>query len=153
MLALARQLAALPSTRTDRLDLPEDVRDELAELRRTPSHIARKRELGHLARLMRAHGEEAFAAVRSEIANDRAAGARAAAELHRVEALRGSLIDAPDDSALTAFIATHPACDHQRLRALIRQARRERDAGKPPRAERELFRMLRELGQAPAAVV
>lgn len=145
VLALARALSALPAARIEQLELPDDVRRELAELRRTPSHIARKRELGHVAHLMRAHGDEAFAAVRAALANDRAAGAREAAGLHRIEALRDALLDAADDAPLTAFIDAHAGCDRQQLRSLIRQARRERVDGRPPRAQRELFRMLRAL--------
>lgn len=144
VLALARQLSELPPSRLVRLGLPEDVRDEIDAVRRTPSHIAHKRQLAHLAKVMRAHDEEAFSAAREALANDRAATAREAAALHRAEALRESLLDDPGDAALTAFIAAHPEVDHQHLRALIRQGRRERDTGKPPRAQRELFRLLRD---------
>jgi ribosome-associated protein len=147
VLAFARRLSELPPARLDALELPEDIRDELAEVQRTPSHIAHKRQLAHLAKLMRAHDEQDFAAARGALANDRAASAREAAELHRIEALREKLLGDDGDTMLTSVIAGHPRLDHQHLRALIRQARRERDAGKPPRAQRELFRLLRdELG-------
>lgn len=145
VLALARQLSDLPPTRVARLELPDDVRGEIIEVQRTPSHIARKRQLAHLARLMRAHGAEAFAAVRATLANDRAAGIRESAALRRVEALRENLLGDGGDHALAGFIDEHPGIDHRRLRALIRRSRRERDAGKPPRAQRELFRLLRDI--------
>ena len=35
----------------------------------------------------------------------------------------------------------HPALEIQRLRQLIRQARKERDAGKPAKAFREVYRV------------
>lgn len=147
VLAFARRLSELPSARLDALELPEDIRDEVAEVQRTPSHIAHKRQLAHLAKLMRAHDEEDFAAARSALAHDRVAGTREAAELHRIEALREKLLVENEDAALTDLIASHPQADRQRLRALIRQARRERETAKPPRAQRELFRLLRdELG-------
>ena len=47
-----------------------------------------------------------------------------------------------DDAALTAFAAEHPGADLQALRTLIRNARKEQKEGKPPRAYRELFRVL-----------
>ena len=146
VLAFARQLSGLPRARLDKLELPDDVREELAEVQRTPSHVAHKRQLAHLAKLMRAHHEEDFAAARAALAKDRAAGAREAAALHRVEALRESLLGENGDSALAAFIAEHPGTDHQHLRALTRQARRERETARPPRAQRELFRLLRDIG-------
>ena len=145
VLAFAKRLSELPSARLDKLALPDDVRDELAEVQRTPSHIAHKRQLAHLAKLMRAHDEEDFAAARAVLAHDRASGAREAAALHRIETLRENLLGDDGDAALTSFIAEHPGVDHQHLRSLIRQARRERDANKPPRAQRELFRLLRSL--------
>lgn len=149
VLAFAKQLSELPSARLDKLALPEDVRDELAEVQRTPSHIAHKRQLAHLAKLMRAHDEEAFAAARAALAHDRASGAREAAALHRIETLREDLLGEDGDAVLTPFIGANPGIDHQHLRALIRQARRERDTGKPPRAQRELFRLLRDLDTTP----
>ncbi len=145
VLAFAGELAALSPARLDQLDLPEDIRGEIAEVQRTPSHIAHKRQLAHLAKRMRAHDEEAFTAARAELANDRAAGARQAAALQRIEALRERLLGDDGDAALTEFIAAQPDADRQRLRALIRQARRERETGKPPRAQRELFRLLRDM--------
>ena len=86
-----------------------------------------------------------LAFARASIDDDRAANARAAAALHRIESLRDALMDQHGDEALAALIAGHPAADHQRLRALVRQARREREAAKPPRWQRELFRLLRSL--------
>ena len=48
-----------------------------------------------------------------------------------------------DDEALTQFAAAHPSADLQALRALIRNSRKEQKEGKPPRAYRELFRLLK----------
>lgn len=144
VLALARQLSELPPARLDKLGLPDDIRDELAEVQHTPSHIAHKRQLAHLAKRMRAHDDEDFAAARAALAGDRAAGAREAAALHRLETLRESLLGEQGDTALTSFVAEHPDVDRQRVRGLVRQSRRERETGKPPRAQRELFRLLRD---------
>lgn len=145
VLAFAKQLSELPPARLAKLELPEDVRDELAEVQRTPSHIAHKRQLAHLAKLMRAHDEEAFAGAHAALANDRGKNARETAALHRAEGLREDLLGANADATLTAFINAHPGIDDQHLRALIRQSRREREANKSPRAQRELFRLLRDL--------
>jgi ribosome-associated protein len=149
VLAFAKQLSELPPARIGKLDLPDDVREELAQVQRTPSHIAHKRQLAHLAKVMRAHEDDEFASARAILDNDRAAGAREAAELHRIEDLRERLLGGDEaDAALTDFIAAHPGADRQQLRVLIRQARRERESGKPPRAQRELFRLLRGLGSS-----
>ena len=146
VLAFARQLAELPPARVAKLELPEDVREEIDNVRRIGSHIARKRQLGHLAKLMRAHGEEAFATARASLAHDREAGARETAATHRLEAWRERLL-AEGDAALSELITEHPDLDRQHLRALVRQARSERAANKPLHAYRELFRVLREMEQ------
>lgn len=145
VLALARQLSELPPARRADLALPDAINAQITVVRRTPSHIAHKRELLHLAKLMRADQDESFATARAALANDRTTAARHTAALHRAEALRTTLLDDTAGVALTALIAVHPDLDRQRLRALLRQARRERDAGKSPRAQRELFRLLRDL--------
>ncbi len=144
VLELAEALVSSPPSRVAKIELPDEVREEIANVRRIPSHIARKRQLAHLAKLMRRHDEATFDAARAELSNDRERGARQASALHHIEALRESLL-AGGDEALAAFIAAHPDIDRQRLRSLIRQARNERDANKPLHAYRELFRLLREL--------
>lgn len=150
VLAFARQLSELPSARVDQLELPDDIRDELAEVRRTPSHVAHKRQLAHLAKLMRAHDEAEFAAARAALANDRATAARDAAALHRIEDLREELLGDAGDAALARLVAAHPDINRQQLRSLIRRARNERAQAGPPRAQRELFRLLRGLEEAAA---
>lgn len=144
VLDLAEALVVLPPSRVAKIDLPDEVREEISNVRRIPSHIARKRQLAHLAKLMRRHDEETFDAARAELANDRGRGAREAAVLHRLEALRESLL-AGGDEALAGFIAAYPQVDRQHLRSLLRQARGEREENKPLHAYRELFRLLREL--------
>jgi ribosome-associated protein len=69
--------------------------------------------------------------------------AQAAAAHRRLEAWRARLLE--DDAALTDFAAEHPGADLQALRTVIRNSRQEQKLGKPPRAYRELFRMLKSL--------
>lgn len=147
MLALAEQLVAMPASRAARLELPEDVREAAARVRTITAHGARKRELAYLAKLMRRNGEEAFAGLRAALGEDRQRHRQDAAAVQRVETLRERLLDG-DQAALTALIAHSPQVDRQRLHALVRQARVERERGRPPRAARELFRLLRELPEA-----
>ena len=144
VLALAKQLIELPPSRIAKLELPDEVRDEITNVRKITSHIARKRQLSYLAKLMRRHDEEVFAPARAALANERAASAREAAAAHQLEALRERLL-AEGDAALSELIAEHPDLDRQHLRTLIRQARLEREGNKPLHAYRELFRVLRQL--------
>jgi ribosome-associated protein len=61
---------------------------------------------------------------------------------HRVERWRERLMQ--DDGALGELAKEQPGLDMQRLRSLVRSARDELTAGRPPRSHRELFRFLRE---------
>jgi ribosome-associated protein len=144
VLAFATQLSEMPPSKLARAELPEDVLREIDNLRRITSHIARKRQLGFLAKVMRRHDDEAFEAARALLGENRDQQRKETAAMHRLEALREKLLESED--ALQELIDQHPEIDRQHLRSLIRQARTERDGNKPPRAYREMFQLLKQLG-------
>lgn len=143
VLALANQLVELQPSRLAKLELPEEVREEIAAVRRISSHIARKRQLAFLAKKMRRFEDSVFDSVRAELGENRERQRQETAAMHRLEALRERLLD--DDEAAATLIADNPTIDRQHLRSLIRQARSERAANKPPRAYREIFQLLKDL--------
>jgi ribosome-associated protein len=148
VLALATQLVELQPSRLAKLALPDDVREEITRTRQTTAHIAHKRQLAYLAKIMRRHDDDAFASVRAELGENREKQRQETAAMHRLEETRERLLD-DDEAALSALIAEHPAIDRQHLRSLIRQARAEKAApNKPPRAYREIFQLLKELQQS-----
>lgn len=148
VLALAHQLLELQPSRLAKLDLPEDVRSEIDITRRITAHIARKRQIAHLAKVMRRFGEADFVSVRAELGENREKQRQENAAMHRLEAMRDRLIS-DDESALPELISEHPQVDRQHLRSLIRQARSEKDVpNKPPRAYREIFQLLKDLAVA-----
>lgn len=147
ILELAGQLVDLPPNRLGQIELPDDVRAEIANVRRIRAHGARKRQLAFLAKMMRRHGEDAFEAAHAALGENREVRRQENAALQRLETLRERLLE-DGDEALAELIAEHPDVDRQHLRSLVRQARIERDANKPPRAYRELFRALRALDEA-----
>lgn len=144
VLTLAGQLVDLQPSRLAKLELPDDVRHEIEVTRRITAHIARKRQLAFLAKVMRRHDEADFASVRAELGENREKQRQETAAMHRLEALRERLL-ADDESALSELIDQHPEIDRQHLRSLIRQARVEKDSNKPPRAYREIFQLLKDL--------
>ncbi|HEY8585265.1 MAG TPA: ribosome biogenesis factor YjgA [Rhodanobacter sp.] len=151
VLALAQQLIDLPPSRLAKLDMPDDVRREIDITQRTSAHGARKRQLAFLAKVMRRYDAEDFAMVRAELGENREKQRQETASMHRMEALRERLI-AEEESALPELINEYPQLDRQRLRSLIRQARAEKETpGKPPKAYREIFRLLKELVQDESA--
>ena len=146
VLELATQLVELPPARLAKIALPEDVREEIANVQRIAAHIARKRQLAFLAKKMRRHDDDAFAAARAALGDNRDRQRQETAAMHRLEALRERLLDDDGDDALSDLLARHPDLDRQHLRALVRQARVEKATpNKPPRAYREIFRLLKTL--------
>ncbi|OZB60282.1 MAG: hypothetical protein B7X39_06495 [Lysobacterales bacterium 14-68-21] len=146
VLALATQLVEMVPSKLAKLELPDDVRDEIANVRRISSHIARKRQLGFLAKLMRRHDEATFDAVRAALGENREKQRQETAAMHRLESLRERLLGDDGDAALSELADRHPELDRQHLRSLVRQARIEKNTpNKPPRAYREIFQLLKEL--------
>ncbi len=138
--ALGMALARLPDSRLETIEIPQNLREALFEAKRIRSHEAKRRQMQYIGRLMR---ELDPAPIRSVLAEVEGGSAQANARHRRLEAWRERLLE--DDAALTAFAAEHPGADLQVLRTLIRNARKEAGAGKPPRAYRELFRVLKSL--------
>ena len=145
VLELGEQLVALSAAQLARLPIPDEVMPHIRETQRITSYGARKRQLAFLAKQMRRQDDEALDAIRDALSKDGDAGRRETAAMHRIEALRDSLLGEDGDAAMTALLDEHPQADRQKLRQLVRNTHEERKRNKPPHAFRELFRELREL--------
>jgi len=137
--ALGAALVGLPESRLSQMQLASELFEAVLEAKRITSHEAKRRQLQYIGRLMREVDPEP---IRARLAAIDGGSAQAAAAHRRLELWRERLL--ADDEALTSFAAEHPAADLQRMRTLIRNARKEQQAGKPPRAYRELFRFIKE---------
>src|SRR5687767_9464825 len=138
--ALGVALVQLPEAQIEAIEMPSRLKEAVLAAKRMRSHEARRRQMQYIGRLMR---EVDPAPIRSRLAEVEGHSAQAGARHRRLEAWRERLL--ADDAALTEFAAAFPAADLQALRASIRNARKEQKEGKPPRAYRELFRVLKEI--------
>jgi len=136
---LGAALVNLPTVQLESLALPEDLLKAVLDAQRITSHGALRRQMQYIGKVMRKVDPEPVRAALAAI-DGRSAAARA--QQRRLESWRERLIG--DDEALTEYAGTHPGADLQALRALIRNARKEIAESKPPRAQRELFRILRD---------
>lgn len=137
--ALGESLLHLSPAELARIDLPEPLREAIAEMRRIGSHEARRRQLQFIGKLMRQVDPEPLRAAIDDATGE---SAGAVALMHRCERMRDALL--ADDSALAKVVADVSHADVQQLRALIRAARREHSDGRPPRHARQLYRWLHE---------
>ena len=137
--ALGEALAALPEVQLKEMTLDDGLRAALLEAKRIKSHEAKRRQLQYVGRLMR---ELDPAPIRAQLEALSQGSAASAAAHKRLEAWREKLL--ADDAALTEFAAAFPGADLQVLRSLIRNSRKEKLEARPPRAQRDLFRFIRE---------
>ena len=140
--SLGATLVELSDARLVGLGLAEPLLDAIAAYRRIRSHEARRRQMQLIGKLMRSADVEPLREAVNELELGRAQDSLA---LHQAERWRAELI--ADDAAATRFATDHPNLDTQRLRALVRNARK--DASLAPeqrsgRAFRELFQFIRE---------
>lgn len=138
--ALGEALVDLPADQLAAFDLPESLHAAIREAQRVRKFGALRRQLQYVGKLMR-HVDPV--PIRARLDALQGVSKAHIAWLHRLEHWRDRLMADPD--ALTALVAEHPEADAAHLRTLLRNARRERDAGKPPKAYREIFQILREL--------
>ena len=136
---LGAALVELSAAHFGSMALPEALQQAVQQARRIRSHEAKRRQVQLIGKLMRALDPEP---IRAQLAALSGGSARERARHQRLEHWRTRLME--DDAALTEFAGENRGADLQRLRALLRNARKEQQAGKPPRAYRELFRVIRE---------
>lgn len=137
---MGAELVELSPERLARIDMPDALRGAIREAQRLTRHEARRRQLQYIGRLMR---DADPAPIREALDAVKGVSAIENARQHRLEKLRERLLE--DEAVLTEIGAAHPGADITRLRQLRRNTLKDRDEGRPPRAFRELFRLLREL--------
>ncbi|WP_046079781.1 ribosome biogenesis factor YjgA [Halomonas sp. HG01] len=139
---LGERLIAMREAERDRFPLSDDLLAAIEETGRIRAREARRRHMQYVGKLMRRENLDGIQAVFDEMDREQLRRDHA---FHRLEQWRDRLIE--DDDALEAFIADYPDVDRQALRQLIRNARRERDQGKPPTNARRLFKLIRETAE------
>lgn len=136
---LGAELTLLNSEQLAEIALPESLQEAVLAAKRMTRFEARRRQLQYIGRLMRQVDPQP---IRAHLERWKASSREHTARLHQLERWRERLL--ADDAALTELARAHPG-EMQRLRTLVRNARRERDANEPPRSYRALFQLLRHL--------
>ena len=137
---IGEQLVELGNDRLKQLDLPERLYDAICELKRINKFGAQRRQMQFIGRLMR---EVDTAPIIAKLEVWGGTSRQHIGYLHQMERWRDRLLE--NDAALTELLADHPDVDAQRLRALIRNAHKEKELNKPPKSYREIFQALREM--------
>lgn len=137
--AIGEELVALPAARLASIVLPEPLRDAINEARRINQRSAHRRQMQYVGRLMRDVDADA---IQKQLEATRSGSTTELALLHRAERWRERLLS--DDTAISEFVSAFSAVDVQKLRTMLRNAKQEAAAEKPPKFYRALFREIRE---------
>lgn len=136
-------LTRLSADTLKNINLPEPLLQAVLAHKKITANSALKRQVQYIGRLMR---EIDPAPIEAYLARLNGSNVAHNAYLQRLEIWRERLL--ADDDALTELKTRQPELDVNALRPLIRNARKEQAAGKPPRAFRALFQQLRsEIGE------
>lgn len=135
------ELVDLSHSELERIPLDEELAEavELGRRLKPKKDESFRRHLQFIGRLMRSRDIEPIAEALSIIKNRHST---INARLHRLEQWRERLIVEGDD-ALNELMSQFHELDRQKLRQLIRNAKKERELNKPPAAFREIYQYLR----------
>ncbi len=137
------QLVNESADRIKRTPMPENLREAILECQRIRNHEGRRRQLQYIGKIMRSLDEEAIATINRTIESWRGQSKADTLLMHALENQREKLL--ADERALTEFLHKYPQADIQQLRTLIRNAKKETAANKPPKAYREIYRLLKQI--------
>ncbi|GEM_PF-166305 len=137
---LGKELTELGKDQLAQLDIPENLRDALREMKSINKFGAQRRQIQYIGKLMR---DVDPAPILAKLDAWKGKSQHHVAYMHQIERWRDRLLES--DVALTELLSAHPQADAQRLRTLIRNAQKEMEAQKPPKNYREIFQVLREI--------
>lgn len=148
---LAAQLVSMTPAQLKRAGIDSELREEIDRVRGMTSHGAHKRELGHLAKLLRALDEDQRETLNAAIGSRRDQHRQITAAQRRAELLRERLLNG-GDAELGLLLDRHPDLDRQHLRNLLRQAHSAKTDQRRARAARELLQQLQDLPDEQAGI-
>lgn len=142
---LGEKLVELPEGKLVKIPLDDDLLEAIRLAQRIRgTREGFRRQLQLIGKLMRSRD---IAPIEQALAELEQSHHQQNALFHQLEKQRDAIL-AHGDDAIQAFIDAYPKADRQRLRQLYRQATKQAEQGKPPAAQRELFKYMRQVATA-----
>lgn len=139
---LGEALTKLNAQQLATFDLDASLREAIEQARKITSHIAKKRQLQFIGKLMRR--VENLEEIQAKYDNIAKGHTTDIAVLHRIETWRDRLMtEGPE--ALTAFLSKYTCEDRQALRNVIRKAIEDETLQKNRGAKRALFIQIKKI--------
>ncbi len=136
---VGEKLVNLNANNLAKMPLDENVRETI-ELAQRLQREARRRQLQYLGKLLRNLDVEPILDALAKVENTHQ---QQQAMLHKIERQRDDLIE-KGDAELSKLLTDYPTLDRQRLRALIRGAKKEVEQKKYGKNYREIYAMLKD---------
>lgn len=141
LVKLGEQVVELGASSLKKIPMDEELSESVdiarSMNRKKPSY---KRQLQFIGKLLRSRETQP---IRDALENLQGQQHKVKVHFHKLENLRDKLVDLGDD-ALQSLMQDYPHLDRQRLRQWIRQAGKEKQQNKPPKAYREIFQYLKQ---------
>ncbi|AKH64137.1 MULTISPECIES: ribosome biogenesis factor YjgA [Photorhabdus] len=140
---LGAELVDLSKNALERIPLDEDLLAAI-ELAQKIKKEGRRRQLQLIGKMLRARDVEPITTAIDKLKNRHN---QQIVLFHKLEQLRDKLIDGNDD-VIDEVVALFPQTDRQQLRTLIRNAKKEKAANKPPKSYRQIFQYLKDMAES-----
>ncbi|MCX7089239.1 MAG: DUF615 domain-containing protein [Methylococcales bacterium] len=139
--AFAEELAALSAAQLNQFDLDVGLYKAIVAASDMPPTGARKRQMKYICAILR---KTDIAPLQEKLARLQSKSAHAVREHHVAERWRDQLLSG-EEGVLTQLLTAHPGADRQKLRHLVRSAKKEIVGTAPQKSALLLYRSLKEL--------
>lgn len=137
---VGRTLVGLTKKALKTIPMSDDLADAVALAQRIDKKKeGYRRQLQLVAKLLR---QSDFEPIENALAVLNAKQRQSNQAFHAIEIARDELIQQGDE-AVEALLTTYPDLGRQRLRQLVRQAKKQAEQNKSPKASREIFQYLK----------
>ncbi|BAE73440.1 hypothetical protein SGGMMB4_00385 [Sodalis glossinidius str. 'morsitans'] len=140
---LGVELVSLGKNALEKIPLDDDLRCAIALAQRIKRE-GQRRQIQLIGKMLRARDPEPIQQALDKLKNRHN---QQITLFHKLEILRDKLL-AQGDDAIAQVLEHYPQADRQQLRALVRNAQKEKAAKKPPKTARQLYQYLHTLSEA-----
>ncbi|CBJ82932.1 putative transport protein [Xenorhabdus bovienii str. Jollieti] len=140
---LGMELVELSKNALERIPLDDDLLAAI-ELAQRIKREGRRRQLQLIGKMLRSRDPEPITIALDKLNNRHN---QQVVLFHKLEELRDKLLE-DSDGALAEVVALYPHLDRQQLRTMVRNAKKEKAANKPPKSYRQIFQYLKDLSES-----
>jgi ribosome-associated protein len=140
---LGERLGEMSDTQLKKMGLNPELMEALLLLKRMEPGPAIKRQRLYIGRWLRTHEEE-LAEIKAKLEEIEQRAKQQNLHFQKLERWRDRLLS-DGDEALNELMENFPQADRTLLRQQVRNALKEKELNKPPKAAREIFQYLRGL--------